>query len=319
MKAKLLYSLLITFISFTITNRQYQPVIAIVAASIPEDSDDPIEAVVYPTYSKWAVNSGARVIPILPWYSHEKIDRILNKVNGVIWQGGMRNLRINGQFEALNKYILDKILAKNENRVHFPAFMICQGFELVHILLVNSTNILSNFTAMNYFSPMEVNENTNNSRLYRKFSEEDFTTLTQLNSTVHYHMYGFHPDLYKNYTILDNFFSINSNGYDRDGKKFIGSVEGKNYPIYAVQHHPEKVKYERKIPADSIVNSNEAFLMSKKLADFFVEEARKNRQQLEEKELKEFLMIDTVNTQPIFYHESWVYLFKKQPNRIKKK
>jgi gamma-glutamyl hydrolase len=318
MRMKLMYTVFILFIKLTITNLQLQSVVAIVAASIPEDSDDPKEAVVYLTYSKWAANSGAKVIPILPWYSREKIDQILDKVNGVIWQGGMRNLRIGGQFESMNKYIFDKIIQKNDKQIHFPMFLICQGFELVHILMANSTNILSNYNAMKYFIPMEINNNTNTSKIYSKFTEKDFQTFTELNSTVHYHKYGFETELYNKYKIFNDFFTINSFGYDRNGKKFIGSVEGKKYPIYAVQYHPEKVRYERNIPSNNTVNSNEAFVMSKKLADFFIEETRKNKQKISDSELNEYLMIKVFTEEPVHYHSAWVYLFKKKPKNLKR-
>ena len=315
---KLLFIVFIALINITLTNLQYQPVIGIVAASIPEDSDDPNEAVVYLTYSKWAINSGSKVIPILPWYSHDKIDKILLKVNGIIWQGGMRNLRVGGHFENLNNYIFNKVKEINDEKNHLPMFLICQGFELLHILIVNDTSILSKFKAMKYYIPMETNENTYNSKMYKKFTEKDFDTFTKKNSTVHFHDYGFEPYLYKKHKILDNFFSINSYGLDRDGKKYIGSVEAKNYPIYAVQYHPEKVRYERKINPNNIVNSEEAFEMSKKLADFFIEEAKKNVHRASIDDLREMLIIDTVNVEPIFYHQSWVYLFKKESKLLKR-
>ena len=317
MRLKLVYTVFILFVKLSVTNLQFQPVIAIVAASIPEDSDDPKEAVVYLTYTKWASDSGAKVIPILPWYSKEKINHILDKVNGVIWQGGMRNLRIGGHFENLNKYILEKIINKNDKNTYFPMFLICQGFELVHILMANNTKILSDYTAMKYFIPMEINNNTRSSNMYSKLDEKDFQTFTKSNSTVHYHKYGFEPELYNKYKIFSDFFNINSFGYDRNGKKFIGSVEAKKYPIYAVQYHPEKVKYDRNIPSNSIVNSKEAFEMSKKLADFFIEETRKNKQKITDLELREYSMINP-SIEPIFYHSTWVYLFNKKTKNLKR-
>jgi len=82
--------------------------------------------------------------------------------------------------------------------------------------------------------------------------------------------------------------------------------------VYAIQYHPEKVRYDRSIEKDNVVNSEEAFAMSKKLADFFVDEAKKNNHWLTEAGLNHLQEVDPAKEQPIFYHNSsWVYLFTK--------
>jgi len=309
--------LVLFLISKILASDYSPPVIAIIAASLPENTETPEEAAVYPTYSKWIVNSGGKVVPIFPWYSNDKVDQILHSVNGVLWQGGMRDLRIGGQFEELNKHVFERAMEINDNGTYLPMFMICQGFELVHILLANDTNILVNNTAMRYYIPMETNNETRTSKMFKFFTEEDFDTFTKENSTVHLHNYGFDPELYTTHKVINDFFTITSYGYDRNGRKFIGTVEGKKYPFYAVQHHPEKVRYDLSIEQDSVVNAQKAFDMNKKFADFFIAEAKMNSHWIPALGNEQLLEIDVKNTNPVLYNNSsWVYLFKKPKHNL---
>jgi anthranilate/para-aminobenzoate synthase component II len=41
-----------------------------------------------------------------------------------------------------------------------------------------------------------------------------------------------------------NFYNVLSTNADRKGKVFVSSIEAKQYPIYGVQYHPERVQFE---------------------------------------------------------------------------
>jgi len=61
-------------------------------------------------------------------------------------------------------------------------------------------------------------------------------------------MWFYHKNATSVDTFLDNqklnaFFDITSVNFDGNGKWFVSSIEAKDYPIYAVQFHPERNAY----------------------------------------------------------------------------
>jgi len=64
--------------------------------------------------------------------------------------------------------------------------------------------------------------------------------------------------------------------YDFHGKPFAAAVEGKKYPVYGSQFHPEKISFEW-APNLKIAHGDDALLASQQMANFFVNEARKNK------------------------------------------
>ena len=51
---------------------------------------------------------------------------------------------------------------------------------------------------------------------------------------------GISPAKFKKHKNLDNFYKIVSWSPDRKGKKFVSTIEGRYYPFYGVQWHPER-------------------------------------------------------------------------------
>lgn len=101
--------------------------------------------------------------------------------------------------------------------------------------------------------------------------------------TATYHFY-LEPEWLRKHSTLNDFYSILSTNFDRNGREFVSSIEAKRYPFYAVQYHPEKNNFEYgtfpsdqyDIPFESIPHSFEAVTFSFHLATVFVNEARKN-------------------------------------------
>jgi gamma-glutamyl hydrolase len=75
-------------------------------------------------------------------------------------------------------------------------------------------------------------------------------------------------------------FHITSTNFDRDGRPFVSSIEGKKFPFYGVQYHPEKNNFEyglrpgTLIPYEAIDHSSDAVYSSMFLASFFVNRVR---------------------------------------------
>ena len=71
--------------------------------------------------------------------------------------------------------------------------------------------------------------------------------------------------------------------------EFTALMEGKNYPIWASQFHPEKNPYEWTRHYTEIPHSKHAMISSAYFADFFVEQARQNYRKFESRSLEGLL------------------------------
>ena len=75
---------------------------------------------------------------------------------------------------------------------------------------------------------------------------------------------------------LPNFYNQLSLNNDREGVTFISSMEGKKYPVYGTQWHPEKPQFEW--DADEVTNHTpDAITAMQYMSDFLVSEARKSQ------------------------------------------
>jgi gamma-glutamyl hydrolase len=60
------------------------------------------------------------------------------------------------------------------------------------------------------------------------------------------HRWGVAPDKFRRLRRISRKLRITSTGLDREGKEFVNSFEGIKYPLYGVQYHPEKNKFNFK-------------------------------------------------------------------------
>ena len=109
------------------------------------------------------------------------------------------------------------------------------------------------------------------------------------------HKHGISPNTYQTFTSLSDMYSILSIMHDKSGVPFVGIIEGKNYPIFGTQIHPEKNVYEWN---EAVTNhSFDAIAITTYFANFFVAQARKNNNQFPAGELTSALIY---NYPPVF-------------------
>lgn len=111
------------------------------------------------------------------------------------------------------------------------------------------------------------------------------------------HHDGVDPSQYSKNQKIAAMFDLLSTNVDRKGKPFGSTLEGKKYPIYAVQWHPERNQHVGAFPFTSLVSftylrvrfprfewdlgenldkTHSSMVVVQYLANFFVQEARKN-------------------------------------------
>jgi len=283
------------------------PIIGILANPEPDDSNDLRKSRVNTNYVRWLESAGAEVVVIHPWHTEEELDDILSKVNGVLWQGGSRNLNLDRPFEKVARYILEKVIASNDKNSTLPLWGTCQGFELLHVLLMNKVD-LPHFDAYNYPSPLKNVDP--NSRMFSLYSRDDIAHIESENITAQFHHLGIAESQYDQYPILKDFFKITSYGEDKEGKTYIASVEGNKYPIYAVQFHPEMPSYA-KAKGDAVPRGLYAVKTSQNFANYFVEESRKNNNSMRKENLVKYDHI-TYESKPVRGVDGWYYFFENR-------
>lgn len=112
-----------------------------------------------------------------------------------------------------------------------------------------------------------------------------------------YHGLGIHPDYFHNITTLRRLLSVLSIDLDRNGKPFVSTIEGKTYPLYGTQWHPEKAPWEWN-PDFDLSHSNIAIQLSNYFGRFFVEECRYNKNKFESPDLEDKLLLHNFNSLP---------------------
>jgi hypothetical protein len=84
------------------------------------------------------------------------------------------------------------------------------------------------------------------SPIFKYYSQKDLSDSENLNVYVELHHLGTAPSQYEEYPIYKKTFEIVATAYDRKGKEYVAIIVGKEYPIYAVQFHPEIVSANRR-------------------------------------------------------------------------
>ena len=81
-----------------------------------------------------------------------------------------------------------------------------------------------------------------------------------------------------------DFWKITSISKSKGGDLFVSTLEAKDYPIFAVQFHPEKNLYEWKISADRTADGAR---IAQILSNKFVAYARKNNNSMSYEDFKQ--------------------------------
>ena len=139
------------------------------------------------------------------------------------------------------------------------------------------------YDAMNLSLPLQFTSAMRASQLFGNAPEEIRTSFAKRNMTLNNHDKGIQPKDFYAHPQLGHFFHVLSTNVDRKGVPFVSAIEAKKFPIFGVQFHPEKNMFEwgtypDGTPYEMIDHAPDAIQASQYLANFFVEQARRNTQ-----------------------------------------
>ncbi|KAM9096549.1 gamma-glutamyl hydrolase isoform X1 [Sarcophilus harrisii] len=224
------------------------------------------------SYIKYLESAGARIVPIRLTQSDEEYDNLFHSINGILFPGGAVNLQTS-KYSHVAQLFYEKALKANKEGDYFPIWGTCLGFEELTVL--TSGELLLTLTNTSGIAlPLNFTKAVADSRLFQNISKDLLEALATEPLTSNFHKWSLSL---KNFTMnkkLNEFYKVlSTNTYD--GIEFISTMEAYNYPIYAVQWHPEKSAFEWK-NLTGIVHSPPAIRSSFHMAYFFVNEARKS-------------------------------------------
>ncbi|XP_018785744.1 PREDICTED: gamma-glutamyl hydrolase A [Bactrocera latifrons] len=227
------------------------------------------------SYVKFIEGAGGRVVPI--WIDRERkyYEDIMSKINGVLMPGGATYFNQSHGYADAGHHLYDIAIKMNERGIYMPIWGTCLGYELLVYLSANATDLRTDCSSSAQALPLEFEKGYKESRLFAPASDEVVQIFSTYNVTANFHIFCFTKETFADHG-LNNSWNVLSVNHDWNGAEFISTVEHVKYPFYGVQFHPEKVLYEF-IPNRNITHTSQAVIGSQYFADFFVNEARKNR------------------------------------------
>jgi len=265
-----------------------KPVIGILSIPSPVVDHPPGNYSYIPaSYVKFLESAGARVVPIPYDASPENITFLLEQVNGVFFIGGgaakTHKDPKTGEEGPSNltraaMHVLDHVLTANKNGEHFPLMTVCLGWEILLMALSNkfSDLLYTHYNDVNVKANVLLQPDSKHSKIWQNLPQELRDYIQTNNGLLYDHKAGILPDKFRSIRDINDVLKITSISYPvNGGPAFVASAEGRKYPIFASQFHPEKTSFEWKPKVDP-PHSSESVQICQSMARTFVNEARKN-------------------------------------------
>ncbi|XP_067251590.1 gamma-glutamyl hydrolase [Chanodichthys erythropterus] len=225
------------------------------------------------SYVKYIESGGARVVPIRLNQSSAEHEQTFNSINGLILIGGSVNLETSDFAHTAGIYFRLALKAHDEGE-YFPIWGTCLGFQLLTVLVAGE-NLLSKTTAENVTYPLNFSAEAQSSRMFANIPPDLRKALSQEPLTANFHHYGVTKEAFMGNEKLKDFFSVLSTNIAENGLEFVSTMEGRKHPFYGVQWHPEVNRFQWD-PRYNFPHSSNAVRVSSVLAEFFVNEGRRN-------------------------------------------
>jgi len=285
-------------LEFEAQPKNQRPIIGILSQDSSEKFAKYGKSYIASSYVKYIESAGARVVPIRIDLSKEELESLFNSINGVLFPGGGASLSDSGYLRTA-KMIYDLAIQANDKKDIFPMWGTCLGFELLNVLAsgLKTEELLVSCDAENYSIPLEFTGGCFGcfgNRMFGFAPEEVLKTLKQQAVAFNMHKKCVPIEKFWATSSLAGFFDVLSTNKDKNGLRFISTIEGKKYPIYGTQWHPEKFQFEWE-PKEAISHSTDAIVVGQYMANFFVKQARQSTHHFPSEEEEEKALIYQYN------------------------
>ncbi|XP_034061959.1 gamma-glutamyl hydrolase-like isoform X3 [Gymnodraco acuticeps] len=276
-------------VSFFKAKINERPIIGILAQNsryLPPNSTGYIAS----SYVKFLESGGARVVPIMVNREAEEYKRLFNSINGVLLPGGSANITSSG-YQRASKIFYELAIEANKRGDYFPVWGTCLGYEQLTVLTSGET-LLTRTNTSGVSLPLLFTKEAKQSRMFKSFPAELMEALASEPLTENSHEWSVSLLSHNTNKDLKNFYKVLSTNTDGE-IEFVSTVEAYDYPIYGTQWHPEKNAFEWRRPC--ISHAPSAVMNTFYMAQFFVNEARKNFHTFESEEEERSALIYNYN------------------------
>lgn len=251
-----------------------RPVIGILTQIVSDEVMKPFGSTYIPaSYVKYLESGGCRVMPIRLNLMDTEYENIFKKINGLLLIGGAVNLETS-DFARVANLFYNLALIANDAGDYFPIWGTCMGMQLLTVLVAGK-NLLTITIAENIALPLNLTTEAYSSRIFKDFPTDLIKAVTQEPLTGNFHHYGVEVKNFNENKNLHSFFYLLSTNVAENEAHFVSTVEGKKYPFYGVQWHPEVNRFQWKVNLN-YPHSRHAVQLSSLLAEFFVNEGKKS-------------------------------------------
>ena len=219
-----------------------------------------------------------RAVPIQFNSDQVTLANLFSYVNGVLFMGGATDIITSDTpYYRAAEYLYQLTLQANQQGDYIPMWGTCLGFEVLAIITSQNSSLMGNisFASDNVSLPLDFTPDAKTSRMFGQAPIDVIQNFATQNVTDNEHHNGVTPQEFIENPSLPAFYSVLSTNKDLNGVEFISTMEGRNYPIYGVQWHPERTLFEWYIYQNTN-HSMAAVECAQYVGRFFAGEARKN-------------------------------------------
>uniref|UniRef100_UPI0037E8AEBB gamma-glutamyl hydrolase n=1 Tax=Semicossyphus pulcher TaxID=241346 RepID=UPI0037E8AEBB len=289
---------------YSTAERNDRPIIGVLAQEVKSPKPNQTSYIAA-SYVKFLESAGARVVPIMINKTQEEYKALFNSINGILYPGGGASI-ISSGYQRAAKVFYELAIEANTRGDYFPVWGTCLGFEQL-MYLTSGKPVLTRTNTSGIPLPLEFTKEANDSRLFQGFPAELLKDLASEPLTENSHKWSVAVLTHDTTEELKTFYKVLST--NTDGKiEFVSTVEAYDYPIYGTQWHPEKNAFEWRRPY--VAHSPPAIKTTFYMAEFFVNEARKNMHRFDSQESERQALIYNYNpayTEPESIYEQLYY------------
>lgn len=247
----------------------------------------------------WLERAGISVVAIP--FNTDKHEYYFKRINGLyLPSGGVFASNSEEYYSCCRKFIQLAMQANNDGN-YFPIWGGCMGMQQMMIVADGRDDMefLDRFDSFNNLMlPLIMTKSGITGKMgtyLQKHSPQTLNKFMNEETTLNNHMMGLSPEKFKKSKQLNRLYNIVSWNYDRKGKKFVSTIEAKDYPFYGVQWHPE-----RSSDADALAN----FLASEVMKN-------KHRKRVPSSKKKQFKVVECMNYSGNLYNYCNFYWHQK--------
>ncbi|KAL4504274.1 hypothetical protein ABPG72_021112 [Tetrahymena utriculariae] len=260
-------------------------------------------------------DSGKALTVPIHWDStEEELDDILSKVNGVFFTGGgvqfMEENSVEQYYLKTVTYIIKKSKSFNDDDNYFPIWGTCLGFQVINYVTAGNdlSIMIRNLgdTASHNLYDIDLE-----SKLFKDMPKDLINWLQEGSPAFFSHEDGIIKSQAEENESLSQNVIFTSLSKTDDGEEFIASIEFQDYPIYAVQFHPEKNLFDPKVDAK---RDELSFNVCRYFVEFFIKECQKNKNSFENKQEIQKLRVDNFQWVEVESSHTSLYFLENASN-----